>query len=63
MIYDINMTPGGYTPVIHVSQGDDSRLLTLRLVDAPSSGMSYSIKGMRRQRRFGHCVPGQHGAD
>ena len=47
MIYDINMTPGGYTPVIHVSQGDDSRLVTLRLVDAPSSGMSYSIKGMR----------------
>lgn len=47
MIYDINMTPGGYTPVIHVSQGDEGRQVTLRLVDAPSSGMSYSIKGMR----------------
>lgn len=47
MTYDINMTPGGYTPVIHVSQGDENRLVTLRLVDAPSSSMSYSIRGMR----------------
>ena len=46
MIYDINMTPGGYTPVIHVSQGDENRLVTLRPIDAPSS-MSYSIRGMR----------------
>lgn len=47
MIYDINMTPGGYTPVIHVSQGDDSRLVTLRLVDAPDGNANYSIKGRR----------------
>ena len=47
MTYDISMTPGGYTPVIHVSQGDESRQVTLRLVDAPDSSANYSIKGMR----------------
>ena len=47
MTYDINMQPGGYTPVIHVSQGDENRQVTLRLVDAPDSSANYSIKGMR----------------
>ena len=47
MTYDISMTPGGYTPVVHVSQGDENRQVTLRLVDAPDSSANYSIKGMR----------------
>lgn len=46
MTYDITMTPGGYMPVVHVSQGDDGRSVTFRIVDGPVTG-AVTVKGMR----------------